>query len=92
MRNKRFHLVLEQRKTEERDFSALTEREMERESKHAPFFARSLTLVPRSLLRNSTETLATEAIVHSTLSLRSLFNCNRLWSRQSHFITVYINK
>ena len=27
----------------------------------APFFARSLTLVPRSLLRNCTETLATQA-------------------------------
>ena len=62
---------------------------MERESKNAPFFARSLTLVPPFLLRNSTETLATEAIVHSTLWLRSLFNCNRLWSHQSHFITVY---
>ena len=29
----------------------------------APFFARSLTLVPHSLLRNRTETLATQAIV-----------------------------
>ena len=29
----------------------------------APFFARSLTLVPRSLLRNHTETLATQAIL-----------------------------
>ena len=28
----------------------------------APFFARSLTLVPRSLLLNRTETLATQAI------------------------------
>ena len=28
----------------------------------APFFARSLTLVPRSLLRNRTEKLATQAI------------------------------
>ena len=29
----------------------------------APFFARSLTLVPRSLLLNRTETLATQAIL-----------------------------
>ena len=29
--------------------------------KLAPFFARSLTLVPRSLLRNRTETLTTQA-------------------------------
>ena len=28
----------------------------------APFFAQSLTLVPRSLLLNCTETLATQAI------------------------------
>ena len=32
----------------------------------APFFARSLTLVPRSLLRNRTETLAMQAGVVST--------------------------
>ena len=31
----------------------------------APFFARSLTLAPRSLLRNSTETLATQAFSSS---------------------------
>ena len=30
--------------------------------KQEPFFARSLTLVPRSLLLNRTETLATQAI------------------------------
>ena len=36
-------------------------REMKREPKNAPFFARSLTLVPRSLLLNRTETLATQA-------------------------------
>ena len=37
----------------------------------APFFARSLTLVPRSLLLNRTETLATQASfssVESTLT------------------------
>ena len=31
----------------------------------APFFARSLSLVPRSFLRNHTETLATQAIADS---------------------------
>ena len=70
-------------------FSALTAQEIKRESKNAPFFAQSSTLVPRSLLRNRTETLAAQAYVHSTLWLRLLFNCNRLWSHQSHFITVH---
>ena len=50
-RSKRFRLVLEQRKTQERPgFLVLTARKMD--------FARSWTLVPRSLLRNRTETLA----------------------------------
>ena len=38
-------------------FSVLAAREMKQE----PFFARPLTLVPRSLLLNRTETLATQA-------------------------------
>ena len=46
LRSKRFRLVSEQKTTEERDF---------------PFWPRSLTLVPRSLLLNRTETLATQA-------------------------------
>ena len=52
LRSKRFRLVLEQRKTEERDsrFWLL-----------APFFTQSLTLVPHSLLLNRAETLATQA-------------------------------
>ena len=33
----------------------------------APFFARSLTLVPRPLLLNRTETLATQAILAGEL-------------------------
>ena len=44
-------------------FSVLAARKMERERKYervAPFFTRSLSLVPRSLLRNRTETLATQ--------------------------------
>ena len=32
----------------------------------APFFARSLTLVPRSFLQNRTETLATQAVRNGT--------------------------
>ena len=57
-------------------FSVLAAREMEREPTFlsiplpslllAPFFARSLTLLPRSLLRNSTEKLATQAIKQHT--------------------------
>ena len=57
LRSKRFRLVSDERKTEERDSrfwptprSLLT-----------PFFAQSLTLVPRSLLLNRTETLAKQA-------------------------------
>ena len=38
----------------------------------APFLARSLTLVPRSLLLNRTETLATQA-TKCFLRLRSMF-------------------
>ena len=59
LRSKRFHLVSEQRKTgfgrarnEMRPLSSLL---------LVQFFARSLTLVPRSLLLNRTETLATQA-------------------------------
>ena len=74
---------------------------MERESKNAPFFSRSLTLVPRSLLQNRMETLATEAIVHSTLWLRSLFNCNIGYGHTSlislpftreRWVSVYIER
>ena len=50
LRSKHFRFVSEQTKT-----SDLAAREMEQ----APFFARSLTLVPRSFLRNCTEMLAT---------------------------------
>ena len=66
LRNKRFRLVSE---TEERTgFSVLAGREMKQEPKNesgalllTPFFARSLTLVPCSLLLHRTETLATQA-------------------------------
>ena len=55
-------------------FSDLAVQEMKREPKRAtpsrslaPFFVRSLTLAPRSLLRNSTETLATQASLAQAL-------------------------
>ena len=57
LRSKRFRLVSGQKKDRGSGFSILTAREMKRE----PFFARSLTLVPRSSLLNRTETLATQA-------------------------------
>ena len=57
LRSKRFQLVSEQRKT---GFGR-TRNEM-KASLFVQFFARSLTLVPRSLLLNRTETLATQAI------------------------------
>ena len=53
LRSKRFRLVWQQEKAEERDFR-FWPREKWNES-------RSLTLVPRSLLLNRTETLATQA-------------------------------
>ena len=51
LRSKRFRLVWEEINTE--DF--------------APFFSRSLTLVPRSFLLNGTETLATRATIFPSL-------------------------
>ena len=55
-------------------FSVLVAREMKQEPKNesggalllTPFFAQSLTLVPRSLLLNRTETFATQASTSST--------------------------
>ena len=61
LRSKRFRVVWEQRKTKEirgTGFSVLATRKMEREPH---FFTRSLTVVPRSLLRNCTEALTTQA-------------------------------
>ena len=60
-------------------FSDLAVQEMKRDPKRepppprllAPFFVRSLTLAPRSLLRNSTETLATQARLAQASSQRS---------------------
>ena len=76
LRNKRFRLVSEPKNRPGNGISVLTAREMKGEPKNeregrkphplpalfiAPFCARSLTLVPRSLLLNRTETLATQA-------------------------------
>ena len=60
-----FRLVSEQRKTEE--FWPREERNESRKS--APFFSSYLTLAPRALLRNRTETLATHAMIDSSLML-----------------------
>ena len=60
--SKRFRLVSGQTRTEQRDFR-FWQREHQKLNNGVPFFARSLTLVPRSLLRNRTETLATQATV-----------------------------
>ena len=56
LRSRRFRLVSEQRKTEEQDF-----RFWQREEWNESQKARSLTVVPRFLHRNGTETLATQA-------------------------------
>ena len=62
LRSKRFHLVSEQRKT---GFGRARNEMRAKKTVSAlllvPFFARSLTLVPRSLILNRTETLATQA-------------------------------
>ena len=51
LRSKCFYVVLEQRRTKKtRSILLLT-----------PFFVRSLTLIPRSLIQNRTETFATQA-------------------------------
>ena len=52
LRSKRFRSVSEQKETVEGDF------------RFSSFFTRSLTLVPRSLLLNRTEPLATQATVN----------------------------
>ena len=58
LRSKRFRLVSET----EAGFSVLV----------APFFARSLTLVPYSLLLNRTETLATQATLLRTCTISNV--------------------
>ena len=69
LRGKRFRLVWEQKKDRGSGFSVLTARKTFLSLPPpplpalllAPFFARSLTIVPHSLLLNRTETLATQA-------------------------------
>ena len=64
--SKRFPFGFGAKKDRETGFSVLAAREMKQDPPLpvfllAPFFARSLTLVSRSLLLNRTETLATQA-------------------------------
>ena len=66
LRSKRFLLVSGQTKTEEGDFR-FWQRERQKLNDGVPFFARSLTLVPGSLLRNRTETFASQATVELKL-------------------------
>ena len=68
LRSKRFRLVSEQKRSWKGTFGFDRARNETRTKKMkewalllAPFFARSLTLVPHSLLLNRTETLATQA-------------------------------
>ena len=65
LRSKRFRLISEQRRSRRGIFGFDRARNETRAKKCtfllAPFFARSLTLVPRSLLIDRTETLATQA-------------------------------
>ena len=79
LRSKRFRLVSEQKKTVERDFPLWP-----RENQKAPFFARSLTLVPRSLLLNRTETLATQAKLK--LSSKSVVFTNKVAKNSRYFL------
>ena len=65
LRSNRFHTVSEQRKTEERD-----SRVFGRAGNDLPSYSRhSLTFAPRFLLRNNTETLATQATVLNEYSV-----------------------
>ena len=82
LRSKRFHTVSEQRKTEERD-----SRVFGRAGNDLPSYSRhSLTFAPRFLLRNNTETLATQAtgtqrVLRFTLSSRQILT----WCLKSSF-------
>ena len=69
LRSKRFWLVSEQRKTEERAFRFGCSRIETGALLLAPFFALSLTLVPCSLLQDRTETLATQATTSGAFTI-----------------------
>ena len=70
-------MVSEQRKTEEWDFQFWPcekwneSQEMKEggEGGEGPFFTRSLTLVPRSVLQNFMETLAWQAVFNAMFNL-----------------------
>ena len=89
-----FSLVSEQRKTDEGHFR-ISQREKWNESHPLPalslaqFLARSLTLVPRCLLRNQTETLATQASF--SFPLKSMVWCHQeviLWKTNGPVVQV----
>ena len=79
-RSKRFRLVLERSKTEEWDFRFWPRDKLNKSQKTpplpavllGPFIARSLTLLPRSLTLNHTETLVTQARIISFVSRRQV--------------------
>ena len=74
LRSKRFRLVSEQKETVEGDFRFWSREKLNENQTEPPFFARSLTLVPRSLLLNRTETLATQTNFQGWLSERKSFS------------------
>ena len=92
-----FSLVSEQKETEEGHFR-MWQREKWNESHPvpalslAPFLARSLTLVPRCLLRNQTETLATQASF--SFPLKSMVWCHQeeiLWKTNGRYKCSWLN-
>ena len=91
LRSKRFRLVSEQKETVEGDFRFWSREKLNENQTEPPFFARSLTLVPRSLLLNRTETLATQTNFHvailCTIAKTSKFKTRELkglWHDSAH--------
>ena len=84
MRSKRFRLFSEQKETVDLGdfrFSSRQKPKNERDYLLAPFFAQSFTLVPRSLLLNRTETLATQARLNlAGKAFRWLFKCDQMYA------------
>ena len=70
------------KKSEERDFR-FWPHEKWNESHFSPFFARSLTLVPRSLLLNRTEMRAMQAMKLYALA------SGLAWENRQHFTSTY---
>ena len=85
-----FPLGFGAKKDRGRGFSVLTEREMKRVPALllAPFVARSLTLVPRSLLLNRTETLATQATFNLKRGIESKFSSRQKTNKIFHHFEI----